>query len=151
MNSAYVWDSTGASIGAHVLEVEAVVAGDSDTTDNVKTKTVTIEAVDYNIKVANVLAPSPVTQGDVVAVDIEVQNNGNIATTFDLILRDTTDNMIIETRSVSVARGATDTFTFDWGTTGATPGAHVLEAEAVVAGDTNPGDNTKTKTVTVDL
>jgi hypothetical protein len=29
-------------------------------------------------------------------------------------------------------------------------GAHVLEVEAVVAGDINPGDNVKTKTVTID-
>jgi len=146
---AFVWDSSGASIGAHVLEVEAVVVGDANPGDNVRTKTVDVQAVDYDISVTSVAAPSPVSQGDVVSVQIDLENKGNIATTFDLVLRDTTDNVIIETRSVTVARADVESFTVDWDTAAASLGVHVLEAEAVVLGDTNPVDNVKTKSVTV--
>jgi len=150
VNEGFVWDSTGASVGDHILEVEAVVAGDSNPGDNIKTKTVEIEAVDLDIRVANVNAPSPVGVGEQVPVDVEVENKGNIATTFDLILRDTTDGVTIETRSVTVPRGDTVWFAYVWDSTGASIGDHILEVEAVVAGDSNPGDNIKTKTVTVD-
>ena len=150
VNEGFVWDSTGASVGDHILEVEAVVAGDSNPGDNIKTKTVEIEAVDLDIRVANVNAPSPVGVGEQVPVDVEVENKGNIATTFDLILRDATDGVTIETRSVTVPRGDTVWFAYVWDSTGASIGDHILEVEAVVAGDSNPGDNIKTKTVTVD-
>ena len=150
VNEGFVWDTSGASIGDHVLEVEAVVAGDSNPGDNIKTKTVEIEAVDLDIRVANVNAPSPVGVGEQVTVDVGVENKGNIATTFDLVLRDTTDSVTIETRSVTVPRGETVWLAYVWDSTGASIGDHVLEVEAVVAGDSNPGDNIKTKTVEID-
>ncbi len=78
-----------------------------------------------------------------------MENKGNIATTYDLVLRDTTSGLEIETRSVSVARGDRVWFAFVWDSAGASLGAHVLEVEAVVVGDSNPGDNVKTKTVNV--
>jgi hypothetical protein len=88
--------------------------------------------------------------GELVPVDVQVENKSNIEATFDLVLRDTTDNVVIETRSVTVARGDTVWFAYVWDSAGATLGAHVLEVDAVVAGDVNPGDNVKTKTVTID-
>jgi uncharacterized protein YfiM (DUF2279 family) len=150
VEAGFVWDTAGASLGAHVLEVEAVVAGDTNPGDNVKTKNVTVEAVRYDLRIVAVNAPSPVGVGEQVPVDVQVENKSNIATTFDLVLRDTTDSVTIETRSVTVARGDTVWFAYVWDTAGASVGAHVLEVEAVVAGDTNPGDNVKTKTVEVD-
>jgi hypothetical protein len=145
----FVWDTSGGSVGDHVLGVEAVVAGDANPGDNVKTKTVTLNSVVYDLKVANVTAPSPVVKGALVSVVIDVENKGNIATTFNLVLRDTTDNMIVETRTVTVARGSVATFTFEWDTTAVSLGVHVLESEAMLIGDANPGDNKKTKDVTV--
>ncbi len=143
------WDTAGGSVGDHVLRVEAVVAGDANPGDNVKTKTVKLNSVVYDLKVTNVAAPSPVVKGTVVPVVIDVENKGNIATTFNLILRDTTDNMIVETRTVTVARGSVASFTFEWDSTTVSLGVHVLESEAVLIGDANPGDNKKTKDVTV--
>jgi len=110
---------------------------------------VELASVVYDLKVVAVNAPSPVGVGEQVLVDVQLENKSNIATTFDLILRDTTDNVIIETRTVSLARGAVETSTIVWDTTTASLGIHTLEAEIVFVGDINPGDNVNTKDVTV--
>ena len=147
VEAGFLWDTAGEQLGDHILEVEAVIAGDTNPGDNIKTKTVELKAVSHDLRVAAMNAPSPVGVGEQVPVDVQVENNSNIATTFDLVLRDTTTGLFIETQSVSLARAETAWFAFAWDTAGEQLGDHILEVEAVIAGDTNPGDNIKTKTV----
>ena len=126
VEAGFTWDTTGEPLGDHVLEVEAVVAGDANPGDNFKTKTVQLQAVVYDLKVANVTAPSPVGVGEQVVVDVQVENKGNMPAGFDLILRDTTAGVVIETRPVSLGIDETAWFQFVWDTAGGSVGDHVL-------------------------
>jgi hypothetical protein len=66
------------------------------------------------------------------------------------VLTDTTAGIEIDRQEVTLRIGIKVEAGFVWDTAGVSLGAHVLEVEAVVAGDVNPGDNVKTKTVGVD-
>jgi hypothetical protein len=84
-----------------------------------------------DIAVTSVSVPAGVTQGNTVSVSVTVRNSGNqiVSSTFDVALRDATDNVSIGTQSVAgLAVGATATRTFSWNTTGATLGSHTLTA-----------------------
>jgi hypothetical protein len=77
----------------------------------------------------SVNAPASVTVGDVVNVSVIVQNVGNqaVGSTFDVVLKDSTANVVIGTQSVAgLGVGSSATRTFSWNTAGATPGTHFL-------------------------
>src|SRR5262249_50310797 len=64
-----------------------------------------------------VTAPATVTLGNTVNVTVTVQNigNQNVAGSFDVTLRDVTDNVTIGTQTVSgLAVGASSTVSFSW-------------------------------------
>jgi hypothetical protein len=74
-------------------------------------------------------APASVTVGDVVNVSVIVQNVGNqaVGSTFDVVLKDSTANVVIGTQSVAgLGVGSSATRTFSWNTAGATPETHFL-------------------------
>ena len=97
-----------------------------------------------------VYGPPFVYEGATVAIAVGVSNNGDSEETFDLELRDDTDNNSIDSQQVTLAGGASKTVNIDWDTTGATssppptptPGAiHTLTATATLSGDTNESNN----------
>jgi hypothetical protein len=144
------WDSTGTPLGRRDLQVEAVVTGDIDPADNTRTIEVDVKASLHNIALSVISAPGSIAEGAQLALTLDVENRGNRTETFDLVLTDTTAGIEIDRQEVPVGIGTKVESGFVWDTAGATLGAHVLEVEAVVAGDINPGDNVKTKTVGVD-
>ena len=148
----FSWDSTDATIGDHNLNAEAgVVVGETDTTDNSMTTTVTVKEASHDVAITYVDAPSPVAEGDIVGVAVTVENQGTNDESFMVTLTDTTDDREISSESVTLVAGASTIITFSWDTTDAMIGDHILNAEAgVVDGETDTTDNSMTTTVTVD-
>jgi hypothetical protein len=145
------WDTTAASAGAHLLEAEAsVVTGETDTADNTMTRMVTVNQPVHDVAVTALNAPSDALEGDVVSVSVTVQNQGSFPETTTVTLTDTSGGGTIGSQVVSLSGGASTTLSFDWSTSGASTGDHVLEADAsVVAGETDTADNSASTTVTI--
>jgi serine protease len=103
----------------------------------------------HDVAVTAFTGPGSVTQGDDAAYDVTVANHGTGSETFTVRLTNTTDGVLIGSESVSLNAGGSTTVGFVWSTGSAATGAHNLLAEAVLAGDQNPGNNSMAKTVTV--
>jgi len=82
---------------------------------------------------------------------VTIQNVGNqdVATSFDVTLRDATADVTIGTQTVAgLAPGASTTRTFSWNTTGSALGAHTLTASHSLADD-NAANNQASTSSTV--
>jgi serine protease len=116
---SFDWDTTGASITAHLLEAQAgVVADETDTADNTMTRTVTVNQPVHDVAVTALNSPSDALEGDVVSVSVTVQNQGSFAETTTVTLADTTDSTSIGSKVESLAAGESRTLSFDWNTSG---------------------------------
>ena len=96
--------------------------------------------------------PSIVQEGSPIAVDVVVENLGNVDSgSFDVSLNDTTDGILIGTSQnvPNLAPGANVTLTFAWDTTGASIGFHNLEGSHGLADD-NAANDSMTATVTIE-
>lgn len=105
----------------------------------------------HDVAVTAVDAPLEVIQGDPVVMSVTVANQGTFGETTVVTLTDTTTGSIIGTPTpVTLAAGASQVVSFSWDTTGAGLGPHAIVAEATaVTGETDPTDNTMSRTVTV--
>jgi len=104
-----------------------------------------------DVAVTGVSAPGSVTIGNTASVVVTVQNVGteNVAGSFDVTLRDATDNVTIGTQSVAgLAPGATATRSFSWNTTGSSLGSHTLTATHTLPDD-NGANNQRSTSSTV--
>jgi hypothetical protein len=84
-----------------------------------------------DVAISDVSAPASATVGDVVSVDVTVENVGgeNATTSFDVTLTDEFDSGVIGTQTVgSLAAGANTVLTFSWNTSGEGLGSHTLTA-----------------------
>lgn len=104
----------------------------------------------HDVAVVAIRAPSTARINTTVTVEVDVENQGDYDETFDVVLRDVTKGTTIGTQTVSLAAGATTTVSFSW-TADGPPGDHILEAEAVLAGDGDLSDNTQSITVQVTI
>jgi hypothetical protein len=105
----------------------------------------------FDVAISGVSAPGNVTQGNTASVVVTIRNVGNqdVASSFDVTLRDQTDNVVIGTQSVAgLAAGATTTRSFSWNTGGASLGSHTLAANHTLIDD-NAANNQATTTVEV--
>ncbi len=96
-----------------------------------------------DVAITSVTAPSSVTQGDAASVVVTVQNVGNqdVTASFDVTLKDTTDNVAIGTQTVAgLAAGASTSLTFNWSTVGSSTGSHTLIARHGLADDNSAND-----------
>ena len=116
-----------------------------------ETPALTTRSLDvHDVAVVDINAPTWVLQGDLVTIDVTVENQGTYDETFTLTLTDTTDGVTIGTTTVTLAAGASSIESFTWNTTGASIGDHTIKAEAsVVEGETDTADNVMTTTITV--
>jgi len=106
----------------------------------------------HDVAVTAIAAPSSVFAGDIVAIDVAVQNQGTFNETFGVVLTDHTDGVTIGTRSVSLAAGTSAMVSFSWNTTDASVGSHTLTATAgPVANETDTADNSRSTTVAVEM
>jgi hypothetical protein len=104
-----------------------------------------------DVAVTGVSAPASVLQGSAANVVVTVRNvgNQNVASAFDVTLRDVTGNATIGTQSVGgLAAGASTNLTFSWNTSGASLGTHALAASHAFA-DENAANDQATTTVDV--
>jgi len=149
----FSWDTTGATIGDHTLTATAgPVTGETDTADNSKSASVTVESPLTDIAITAVDAPSSEVQGDLVDVNVTVKNVGNqdIASDINVTLTDDTDGATIGTQTISggLAAGASTTLTYSWDTGIASIGDHTLTASHDFTDD-NASNDSKSTTVTV--
>ncbi|MGH9033391.1 MAG: CARDB domain-containing protein, partial [Acidimicrobiia bacterium] len=104
-----------------------------------------------DIAISAVNAPASVTQGATVDVIVTVANAGNqnVTTSFDVTLRDATENLLIGTQSVAgLEAGATASRTFSWSTGTSAIGSHTLTATHGFADD-SAANNQGSTSVTV--
>ena len=135
------WDTTEASLGNHTLRAVAVVEGDTNVDNDslLSTDAVTIVApTTTDVGVTGIQVPTdPVSQGDVVEIDVTVQNLGSATASVTVTLLDTTDPSQIAEKTEDIDADAAKVVTLSWDTTDASLGNHTLRAVAVVEGDTN--------------
>jgi len=145
------WDTVDATIGDHILEaVASVVEGETNTNNNSLTSIVAIKEPVHDVAIAAVDAPLEAISGDIIPVDITVENQGAFSETTTVSLTDTTDGIEIGSQSVTLAARATEIITFNWDTATASIGDHTLEATASqVTGETDTADNSMAITITV--
>ena len=127
---SYSWIAS-APLGSHTLVATAAsVAGETDTADNAKTSTISVQEEVIDVSITSITAPDSAAQGDVVDVIVKVKNLGNRdVTSFDVTLSDQTASVVIDTQTItSLAAGAEQTLTFTWDTAGVTLGEHILQA-----------------------
>ena len=149
----FSWNTSGATLGAHILTGTAVITDDV-AGNNSATTSATVAI--HDVAVTSVTAPASVDQGTVASVNVNVANNsgtGGFADTVTVNLYNhTTDpghaTPIDATKSsVNLAAGGTDTLNFSWDTTGLSIATYELQAIAnTVAGETNTANNTATTT-----
>ncbi len=147
-NLTFAWYTTGATIGDHSLEaVASVLTEETNTDNNTMATTVEVKVPVHDVAIIAVDAPSEAVEGDLVQVNVTIENQGTYAETTTVSLTDQTDD--IDSQSVTLDAGDSADVLFDWDTTGASIGDHSLEAVAsVVTEETDTDDNTMT-TVTI--
>ena len=105
-----------------------------------------------DVAVTGVSAPDLVVQGDVVNVDVMVENVDiqDVTSDIDVTLTDDTDGETIDSETISggLAAGTSMTVSFSWDTTGASIGDHTLTATHNFSDDDSDNDS-KSTTVTV--
>ena len=128
------WDTSSASTGNHTLTASHDLSDDV-AGNNSNSTTVTVQAPEpsvTDIAVTTVSAPSSVVQGNVVSVNVTVENVGNqdVTDSIDVTLTDDTNVFTIGTQTISggLAAGASTILTFNWNTNGAFIGNHTLIA-----------------------
>jgi len=129
--------------GDHLLTATAsAVVGESDTADNTKSATSTVQSPAHDVAVTNVSTPAAVEQGQSAAVSVDVANQGTFAETFDVSLSATGGSVSGSPQEITLAAGASTTVNFTWDTTGASAGSHTLTGSAeVVTDETDTADN----------
>jgi len=140
--------TTSLSIGEHTLEASHDLDDDNPTNDS-KTDTVMVEASFRDIAITAVSAPYSAVQGDVVSVDVTVENVGN-RNFWGVISVDLKDGaVLIGTQTISIlSAGRSAVVSFDWDTTTVDPGEHILTAGHDVSDDNESNDS---ETTTVDI
>jgi len=109
-------------------------------------------AATHDVAVTAIAAPSSVVAGDIIAIDVTVQNQGRFNETFDIVLTDDTGTVTIGAQPASLAASGSAMVSFSWDTTNAEPGSHTLTATAgPVADETDTADNSRSTTVTVEM
>ncbi|MCD6453281.1 MAG: hypothetical protein J7K77_03225 [Dehalococcoidales bacterium] len=84
-----------------------------------------------NVRVTNIEVKSQIQAGDKVLVHVTVGNDGNYPRTVAVTLEDTTRNVIIGTKTVTLPPRNSRIVAFRWNTQGFSPGDHILRAETI--------------------
>jgi hypothetical protein len=147
----FIWDTTGVADGTYTIKANATLTTgtDSNPADNEKSDgTVTITStVEHNIAITNVVTnTSLVVVTKFVAINVTVQNNGNIEETFDtsVYYSNSTADYLIETKTgIFLWDGNNTKLTYNWNTTNVYWGNYTIKAKAPITGDLTPADNEK--------
>ena len=147
----FTWNTTGASLGTHLLKGEAsLVSGETNTSNNASTTSTTIQPAVHDVAITGLDVPSQVTVGNLVPVHVTVADTGTFGEATTVTLTDQPAGTTIGTQPVTLSAGGSQVVTFNWNTTGASIGDHLLKAEvAAVTDETNLGNNQMSTTVAV--
>jgi len=149
---SFNWNTTSAALGGHTL-VATQSLTDDNAANNTRSAVVTVNTAPADLALANLTAPSRVTQGDTAPVVVTVQNVGgqDVTTNFDVVLTDGgTGGVTLGTQTISgLAAGASATRTFYWNTAGVATNGHILTATQKLA-DVNSSNNARAIVVSVD-
>ena len=102
----------------------------------------------HDVSITSVATSSEATQGDDVAIDVDVANPGIYQETFEVEI--TYDGAYIGSKLVTLSPGNSTTLYFSWNTTGVAPNSYIITAEAVLTDD-NPANNQKTTSIVIEL
>lgn len=106
----------------------------------------------HDVAVTSISASASAVNGTVVAVKVNVKNEGNQPETFTVTVTDDTNVVTIGSQVVSLNAGATNSLSFNFDTTPSSIGSHTLRAAAsTVAGETDLTDNSKTTVININL
>lgn len=96
---------------------------------------------EHDIAVTSVAASKEtVTAGESVSISVTAVNNGDASEDFTVTAY--YDNTAIDTKSVAgLSKGASETLTFTWDTSGVPVDDYTIKAEATVEGEGTPADN----------
>ena len=147
---SFNWNTTTAALGGHTL-VASHNLTDNNAANNQRTATVTVTQQVADLALADITAPGQVTQGEIAPVVVTVQNVGGLDVgTFDVVLTDgSAGGVILGTQTIAgLAVGANVTRTFNWNTTGAATGGHILIATQKLA-DNDVTNNARAIGITV--
>jgi F0F1-type ATP synthase delta subunit len=135
--------------GSHTLAATVVLALEEVVNQANNAKQVTIEVADpfIDAAVTALTAPTSAITGQAVTVTATVANLGNVAASFNVSLTDNGAPVGSPIAVSSLPAGGSTNRTFTW--TPLSASSHELKATAVVAGDTNAGNDFKTATVAV--
>ena len=147
----FSWDTTGATLGTHLLTATFATFTD-DVPGNDSGNTTAVVAI-HDVAVTSVTAPPSTDQGTTASVSVDIANlsvSGGFTETFNVTLSSDLDGQIQVLSSGAVSPGATPTLNFSWDTTGATIATHTLTATAdTVTDETITANNTSTTTAEV--
>jgi len=100
-------------------------------------------AVYRDVAVTAVTVPKKVVfQGSCVDINVTAENQGEQSETFNLLLK--ANDSIVQTEPVSISVGSSTIVAFTWNTSGWAKGNYTISAEASIAIDFDPADNSLT-------
>ena len=104
----------------------------------------------HDVAVINITATSFLVDiGEPVNITVDIANEGGFPETVDVMV--SYDSEVIDTKTVTLALGESKTEQFTWHTTGVPLGRYTITAEASVAVDDDPTDNTITTEWRIDI
>ena len=146
------WNTAGAAISGHTLIATNKLPEDAVWNNNSMAISVIVQQPPVlDLAITNVTAPAAVFLGNTAAITVSVQNAGgqNVASSFDLVLRDATSGVTIGTQTIpGLAPSGSTSRTFNWNTTNAALGSHTLVATHTLA-DANSANNQGSATLTI--
>ena len=146
------WNTAGAAIGGHTLIATNKLPEDAVWSNNSYAIAVLVQQPPVlDLAITNVTAPAAVFLGNTAAITVGVENVGgqNVASNFDLVLRDATSGVTIGTVTIpGLAPSSSTSRTFNWNTTNVALGSHTLVATHTLA-DANAANNQGSATLTI--
>lgn len=146
------WDTEGEPLGVHDLEACHRFGDENPANDSLSQSVTVNEAQAADLAITQFDVRGSATQGENIPVSVTVQNIGNLDTSesFEIILRDQTDDIQLAQQTISdgLASGNKVVISFNWDTDQASIGEHTLIASQNLK-DINDANDTLTTQITI--
>ena len=123
----------------------------NDTSSNGPNDLTAVECFACDVEVVDLDAPSTIILSFTYNVDVTVRNNGTGSVPATVTLRDTTNDILIGSQSITLAAGETRVLSYTWEPDNFIVEFLVLRAEATSPRDPDASNNWKEETVLVVL
>jgi len=143
------WNTTRLASGDYRINATATIDIDDVPEDNIKTKLTKLDPPTHDMVVVSISAnPLTVFAGQLVTINVTIRNDGTFNET-DVQVNIAYDSTAILGQAVSLIVGENKSLSFTWNTTGVSPNAYSVKAEAILDGDATPTNNAKYAAVDV--